>query len=222
MIEGMTSTMLSQSSIASSTGLPPGTGAHAKARGEWYAAFTLPGFEERVTRSLGQLSLEEVFLPIRTPKVGEAPELLFPNYVLFRTGVIGGIASSIEEMPGVRMILSATPGVPSSIPETEIEVVKELVRSERHPLLGALPEKGRVARIIEGPMRGVEGIVLWKNRKEARIGTQVKFVGAPCELTVPLDLLMLCEYRVPEGETHRARHRSGRRSRRSSERRGVA
>jgi transcription antitermination factor NusG len=131
----------------------------------WYAAYTSANHEKRVAQHLAQRSVEH-YLPLyssvrrwkdRRVKL-ELP--LFPGYVFVRFALRDRL--TVVQVPGVARIVGFD-GKPSALPDEQIEVLKKgLERGlhvEPHPYLTA----GRRVRIKNGPLVGLEGILLrWK------------------------------------------------------------
>lgn len=92
-------------------------------------------------------------------------------------------------------------------------LVRFVAGCERDFRLGPIPERGRRARVIAGPLEGVEGLVVWRNKREARLASAISVVGRAVEIVVPLDLVMLSGYETGGG-VYKKPHRGGRRARR--------
>lgn len=192
----------------------------------WHAVYTRALREAEVARALGGMdSVSEVLLPVfnrlkprreQGVRVIDLHEAMFPNYVLFRASLDRDTLREIMRVEAVQYVLGTQPDRPSPIPDAEIQLVRHLADCDRDPRLGEEPLKGRVARVVAGPLRGVEGLVLWRNQREARLATRVKLAAGSFEIRLPLDVLALsrdCQWST--GEPVMTRHRGGRRGRRS-------
>jgi transcription antitermination factor NusG len=190
----------------------------------WYAVYTRAQYEPAVATALREVvEVSKVLLPVfhrLKPHLGEGTrvvglhEVMFPNYVLFSSLLTPEVSRAIMRVEGVGYILGTTPRTPSPIPEEEIALVRHLADAERDPRLGEAPVKGRIARVMAGPLSGVEGLVLWRNNHEARLATRLRLAAGCFEIRLPLDILMLSnECRWSDGTEVRPSHRGGRRGR---------
>jgi transcription antitermination factor NusG len=177
--------------------------------------------EAKACEGLEPLDLDELLLPLLRTVVSSGPaagstrvEPLFPNYLFIRAHMTSELLARINRLPEVRYVVGSRPNVPSPISEGEIRLVQHIAGLERDFRLGPIPERGRRARVIAGPLEGVEGLVVWRNKREARIASTISVVGQAVELVVPLDLLVLSDY-DNGGVPYKQRHRGGRRARRT-------
>ena len=130
----------------------------------WCALYTRHQHEKAVAEALTGNGFE-VFLPLYQmvrrwsdrKKVLSLP--LFPCYVFVRVGVTRRL--EVLATPGVHMILRRGDNV-ASIPEEEIDALRKVVNGphgvEPHPFLKC----GGRARILRGPLEGIEGILIRK------------------------------------------------------------
>src|SRR5689334_7944098 len=144
----------------------------------WYAVRTRSRHEKRVHAQLADRRGIDVFLPLRErrsrwkDRVKRIQEPLFPGYcfarfrrpdrlrVLQAVGVVGLIGAS---------------GEPEPIPDREIEAIRMLVGSrlayEPFPFLA----EGMMVEVIRGPLMGVRGCLLRKDR-ECRVVLSVTLI----------------------------------------------
>ncbi|MDK2971473.1 MAG: hypothetical protein PWP23_1228 [Candidatus Sumerlaeota bacterium] len=183
----------------------------------WYAVHTRTGAECRVADALQDLpAVEEVLVPtVKGGAAGAAAEPLFPSYVFFLARMSQGLSASTARIPEARYLVGMRPGTPSAIPEQEMRVVRYVAGLERDVRLGPIPERGRRARVVTGPLEGVEGIVVWRNKREARVASAISVVGQAVEIVVPLDWVVLADYETG-GVPYKKTHRAGRRGRKST------
>lgn len=136
-------------------------GAQAEQTGDvrWYAIWTRSRHEKIVREQLQQKSIES-FLPTfavwsrwkdRKKRV-ERP--LFPGYCFARF-------NALERLPvltcnGVVQIVG-NEGVPSAIPNEEIDSIRRLVESELSYDPCPLVKEGDPVKVVSGPLRGVVG-----------------------------------------------------------------
>ena len=129
----------------------------------WFAVFTTCRHEKRVAAHFERRAIEH-YLPLyrsqRRWKDGSRPLLdlpLFPCYVFAR--IARGERIPVLEVPGVVRIVGNSGSEPTPLPEFEIETLRgalDPLRVEPHPVLTA----GQRARIREGVLAGIEGIVV--------------------------------------------------------------
>ena len=145
--------------------------------GDWHALYTRSRHEKRVAAVLADRGLE-AYLPL-VERVSQWHDRrkrvlwpLFPGYVFARFSALE--AATVSAVPGVVNIVSVA-GTPASIPESDIANIRALVTAVN--TTGALPEpevlleQGQAVELVEGPFRGIRGIVV--ERRGARIVLQV-------------------------------------------------
>ncbi len=134
----------------------------------WYAVYTRARHEKVVAEELWLRQIES-FLPLQERlstwkdrrKLVQFP--LFPGYLFVRTEMQSR-RLDILRVPSVVRIMGFN-GVPESIPAAQIDAVKSLVFNEipmnPHPFIHA----GDRVRIIRGPLREMEGLLLEKKNR---------------------------------------------------------
>jgi transcription antitermination factor NusG len=131
----------------------------------WYAAYTSANHERRVAEQLGARAVEH-FLPsyasVRRWKDRRVTLQLplFPGYVFVRMELRDRLR--VLQIAGVARLVGFG-GVPTPLPQEEIDALRAGLASgvpvEPHSYLNV----GRRARIKQGPLAGLEGILLrWK------------------------------------------------------------
>lgn len=143
----------------------------------WYAAYTSANREKRVAEQLAQRSMEH-FLPLyasvrkwkdRRVKL-ELP--LFPGYVFVQMAPRDRL--KVLQIPGVSSLVGFG-GTPTALPDGEIEILRASlgsgVRAEPHPFLTA----GRRVRVKEGPLAGLQGILV-RRKSKARFVLSVDLI----------------------------------------------
>ena len=128
----------------------------------WYAAFTQPRHEKKVSEHLIQRGIEN-FLPlykaVRSWTHYRKVTLhlpLFPNYIFVHIRPEERIR--VIEVSGL-VTLVGRGRAPEALPEIEIESLRSALVSrklEPHPYLAA----GTKARIIAGPLSGMQGVIM--------------------------------------------------------------
>ncbi|MEN8144851.1 MAG: UpxY family transcription antiterminator [Gemmatimonadota bacterium] len=163
----------------------------------WYACYTRSRHEKRVAAALEEAG-QDVFLPMY-PKISQWHDrtrtvywALFPGY-LFVQCVPGDLTDVVLRVPGAVSIVSLG-GKPVPIPDSEIASVQRfaavLAETGEIPQAEPLVEEGWRVRVAEGPLAGVEGVVLEKRgRARALVQVGVRAIGQG--LKVELDAAVL-------------------------------
>ena len=155
---------------------------------KWYALHTRSRHEKTVAEELWRRQIES-FLPLREVvsqwkdrrKKVQFP--LFPGY-LFVHVPMQERRLEILSLPSVVRIIGFQDG-PAPIPDDQIQAVKSLVFSQlpfdSHPYL----KEGDRVRIIRGPLRGLEGVLVEKkNRYSFVLSVDLICQAAACEVDV--------------------------------------
>lgn len=143
-------------------------GKAAAAEAGWYAVYTCANHEKRVSDQFAGRNVEH-FLPqyesVRRWKDRNVRLLLplFPGYLFVR--MLAQQRLRILQVPGVVRLVGFN-GSPTPMPQEDIQRIREFLgqgwRAEPHLYLQA----GKRARVLRGPLMGMEGIVLRrKNRR---------------------------------------------------------
>lgn len=133
----------------------------------WYAVYTNANHEKRVAQQLRQRSIEHL-LPLydsvrrwKDRRV-QLQMPLFPGYVFVRFALRDRV--QVLQIPSVARLVSFS-GHPAPVPEGDIQSIQNCLNRgqnvEPYPYLQA----GRRARVISGPLRGLEGIILRRKNR---------------------------------------------------------
>jgi transcription antitermination factor NusG len=151
----------------------------------WYAVCTRHQHEKVVARILEYKNFE-IFLPLYKARrswkdrIKELSVPLFPGYLFVQAGSERWL--QILTTAGVSSIVSCGER-PAAIPFSEIEGVRRIVEStlrvEPHPFL----KSGDWVRVKDGPIAGVEGILLRK-KNIARLVLSVEMLGKSAAVEV--------------------------------------
>lgn len=134
---------------------------------KWYAAYTCANHEKAVTRQLNVRSIE-TFLPLyerisrwkdRRVRLQSA---LFPGYVFVRIPTQERLR--VLEVPGVAHLVGFN-GQPTPLPEEEINVLRNGLRTGLRAEPCPYLPLGRRVCVRSGPLQGLEGIL--KRKKTA-------------------------------------------------------
>jgi transcriptional antiterminator RfaH len=141
----------------------------------WFAVWTGNGCEDAAAEDLDARGIE-VFLPrVRTARRHRARSRtpvrpLFPGYLLVRFAPTPGAYARVASADGVLRILGEGWDAPSAVPDAQVQAVRRIVTvtAEARPALWLA--LGDPARIVAGPLAGLEGLVQsWR-------GAQATFV----------------------------------------------
>lgn len=134
---------------------------------EWFAVYTRPRHEKKVAQQLSNKGVE-VFLPLRAvisnwkDRRKEVQFPLFTGYVFVH--IVLEDRLSVLRIPGVVQFV-ASEGKPVAIPDYQIDAVRQLVNSglkyDPYPYV----KEGMRVTIRNGPLKGVEGLVVAKRKK---------------------------------------------------------
>lgn len=134
---------------------------------EWFAVYTRPRHEKKVAQQLSNKGVE-VFLPLRAvisnwkDRRKEVQFPLFAGYVFVH--IVLEDRLSVLRIPGVVQFV-VSEGKPVAIPDSQIDAVRQLVSSglkyDPYPYV----KEGMRVTIRNGPLKGVEGLVLAKRKK---------------------------------------------------------
>jgi transcriptional antiterminator NusG len=152
---------------------------------DWYAIWTRSRHEKLVRDQLSQKKLD-VFLPTITKwsrwkdrkKQIEWP--LFPGYIFARFDPADRLP--ILKCDGVVTIIG-TDGLPSPIPEIEIDSVRTLIESELAFDPCPLIKEGMMVEVKSGPLKGVVGRLMRKG-SHARLVLSVDLIGQAVSVEV--------------------------------------
>ena len=127
----------------------------------WYAVYTKPQHERKVNVHLSQEGIT-TFLPEmerwsrRKDRKKKVLYPIFPGYIFINTDLGKDSWLKIIKTKGVVKILDNN-GIPTSIPEHQIEAIQRLVENRKaispYPYL----KKGQTVQVISGPLKGLEG-----------------------------------------------------------------
>ncbi|HKW63906.1 MAG TPA: UpxY family transcription antiterminator [Candidatus Acidoferrum sp.] len=133
----------------------------------WYAVYTCANHERRVADQFAGRNIVH-FLPqyesVRRWKDRKVRLQLplFPGYLFVHMVVQERLR--VLQVPGVVQLVGFK-GSPTPMPQEDIERIREFLgqgwRAEPHPYLQA----GRKARVVHGPLAGMEGIILRRKNR---------------------------------------------------------
>jgi len=133
----------------------------------WYAIHTRSRHEDRVDKLLNQKSLT-VFLPKmetwskRKDRRKRIMLPMFPGYIFVELPIINNeIKVDILKTFGVVRILGKPYGSEAiPVPDATIDAIRRIVDSKIEVQQLQYPHVGELARIVAGPFKGIEGMVV--------------------------------------------------------------
>lgn len=140
----------------------------------WYAVRVRSNHEHVVASMLDAVGVE-AFLPCFSSKrrwsdrVKQIEEPLFQGYVFGHFH--GWNPLPVLQVPGVVQVVSFGK-LPASIPDEEIAALKKVVEAGISPKPSTVPKTGEPVVILQGPLKGVEGVLL-KAEEKARFVVSV-------------------------------------------------
>ncbi len=133
----------------------------------WYAVHTKSRHEEKVNFLLLRKSFH-VFLPkieVWSKRKDRRKKIMipmFPGYLFIEIGQINNeVKLDVLKTFGVVRILGKPHSAdPIPVPDEKIDAIRRIVESRVEVLQMQYPHVGETARIIEGPFKGIEGLVV--------------------------------------------------------------
>ncbi|MCE5280988.1 MAG: UpxY family transcription antiterminator [Deltaproteobacteria bacterium] len=133
----------------------------------WYAVHTRSRHEEKVHLGLMQKAFH-VFLPkmeVWSKRKDRRKKIMlpmFPGYLFIELQTMDNVTKvDVLKTFGVVRILGKPRGSePIPVPDAKIDAIQRIVQSKVEVQQLQYPKAGEPARIIDGPFKGVEGVVL--------------------------------------------------------------
>jgi transcription antitermination factor NusG len=133
----------------------------------WYAVHTRSRHEDRVCLGLTQKAYH-AFLPkieVWSKRKDRRKKILlpmFPGYLFVELFSLDNATKLdvLKTFGVVRILGKPTGSEPLPVPEEKIDAIRRIVQSRIEVQQFQYPKVGEPARIIDGPFKGVEGVVL--------------------------------------------------------------
>lgn len=147
----------------------------------WYAVRTRSNHEFKASDLLGKKSLNTFYPAVhrwsrRKDRKKKILRPLFPGYIFVECPADAKSWLDIKKTDGVVGILG-NDNVPESIPEDQIGSVRKMVGSGIDPLPHPYLKTGDRVVVVDGPLKGAEGIFEKLNDKKGSLVISVDLLG---------------------------------------------
>lgn len=160
----------------------------------WYAIFVVGGQEEKVKKNLEKTFENEMefFVPKRElkerkeGKYHKVKRKLFPGYVLVRGNISVEHYYKMKQINGIIRLLKDEKE-PTKIPEKELKILNLLMNNSKEEIgISSILKENDKIEVIDGPLFGLEGMILKVNARKGRAKVKINFLGE--EKTVELGI----------------------------------
>jgi transcription antitermination factor NusG len=157
----------------------------------WYALYVKPKHEFKAKDELNSLSIEN-YLPVITrikqwsDRKKKINEPLLKGYIFIYGSEVERL-SSVECSSVVKCLFDQ--GKPASIPEWQIDNLKNLLNSRGEFNVSNSLIKGNVVEIIDGPFKGVRGIID-KIESENYLAVSIELLNRTIIVRLPGDCII--------------------------------
>lgn len=140
---------------------------------QWFAVYTRSRHEQKVNGRLVKKEIE-TFLPMaerwsrRRDRRQKIRVPLFPGYLFVRVCLEPHVYIEILKTESVVRILGHN-GTPTPIPDEEISAIQTVVRSGLTLTPFPYLKEGQRVRVVNGPLYGIEGILVETKAKKNRL-----------------------------------------------------
>lgn len=163
----------------------------------WYAVYTQSRHEKKVYERLIKKNIE-TFLPLierwsrRKDRRKKIKIALFPGYLFVRTRMDAYCYLEILKTDGVVRILGHN-GQPEPIPHEQISAIQALIKNGITVTPCAYLKEGMKVRVVNGPLLGIEGILLKNRYKKHRLIISVDLLQESVSVEIDaLDVEPIC------------------------------
>lgn len=169
----------------------------------WYAVFTVPQNEKSAARHLGLREVES-FVPtyqsVRIWKNRQRVQLalpLFPSYLFVRIG--NPERGKVLGAPGVLRIVGNS-REPVPVPDSTVEFLRsDFCKNKIEPYRELVV--GQKVRICDGPMRGLQGVLIRKNNN-LRFVLTIDLINQHAAVEIGAENLEPVAARLPSSPNH--------------------
>lgn len=156
---------------------------------KWYALFVKTGEEDHVKDKLAYTFSNrqqiQFFVPkrkLRERKNGQWAikiRTLMPGYILLHGFITVEDYYTIQHTPALITVLKDGKGELLRIPEHEIEVIHRLMSNGELIDTSTIMVEGRNVVVVDGPLKGLEGIIESVDKRKGRAKVRMEFIGEP-------------------------------------------
>lgn len=187
----------------------------------WYTVYCKPHKETRAARALEASLGLSVYLPeICVMQQKQLSHVLcFPRYLFVQANLQATPIQHIHAIPGVMRLVGFDAG-PQVVPEAVIEAIQQQVEElnhRMHPQKKQPFRQGDAVRLREGPLRGLEGMLVEADSSRQRVKVLIHMLGQLSRAEVDIDALEHVETPSTDHPSRRTRGR-GRRIRNQNDR----
>lgn len=158
----------------------------------WYTVYCKPNKEALAARALQTTLGLCVYLPeLCLMQQGKlSPVLCFPRYLFVQVNLQATAIHHIYAIPGIVRLVGFDAG-PQAVPAAAIEAIQQQVeqfnRRTHHPEQPFQP--GDIVRLREGPLRGLEGLLVEADSSRKRVKVLIHMLGQLSRAEVNSDML---------------------------------
>lgn len=161
----------------------------------WYAIFVETGYEETVEQYLHHFFnnlhslIPKRFVPEkRNGRLQKVLKTLFPGYILIHTMLNDEMYQKMRYIPHLIKILGYKTSYPP-IEEVEIAVILKLINNEGIIDYSKLLIENYVIEVIDGPLKGLEGLIIYVNKHTRRAKIKLNFMNKVRTIDVGIEML---------------------------------
>lgn len=174
---------------------------------DWYVVYTKSGNELNVKHLLDiQLATENIKVLVPRRKLIEKRKgqkvvvfkTVFPGYVFVHIDMNDANYYKIIEVPGVIGILK-NDCYPVSVPPHEMKVVLSLTEKSEVIDYSTVVYIGGFAKVIDGPLKGLEGHIVDIDKRKQRARVRVDIMGEPRIVQLGIQQLEGAVYDIKKG-----------------------
>jgi transcription termination/antitermination protein NusG len=143
----------------------------------WYVIHARSRHEAKVELALRHKGIE-IFLPkviVRSRRQDRKLLInvpLFPGYLFVCTKLESYSYREILKAPGVTRLLGN--GSPIPVPEETVDSIRAIVKSDKSSYPWPYLQTASLVRVLDGPLAGTVGVILWRNDKKRRLTVSVE------------------------------------------------
>lgn len=166
----------------------------------WYALAVRSRCEKAVANKLQEQHIE-VFLPLInerktwSDRVKIVENALFPGYLFIHCNLTTELRYQLlESRDALSLVGHSAEHMALAIPDVQIEAVQQIVSHDPEAEAAELFVEGRKVRVINGPMSGIEGVVLQSPDGQHRLYCNLPLLGRSVRTRISkLDVLPIMQ-----------------------------